>query len=113
MLSQGFTSFQSLMLLTLEPIFTSAEKIFKKFSRIKEYAIYYVNYKTKVDKYGNDEKPQRKILMSLALSRGTADKINWKYVKNNLRSSIYLNNEEEIKRFTSMIDKYNGRTKGE
>jgi len=93
-------------LLTLEPFFTSAKKIYEKLLMLKNYTLYIVEFKNVVDQYGNFSHKEKKILSTIGMSSETALKINWKYVKDKLFTTFANGKDEDKILFIKMLDHY-------
>ena len=99
----GFTVRQAGLAQTLEPFFESVRDVFKKFPEINSYLIYYVDFEKITDKYGNLVENKKIIYMTLGMSRETANKVNWNYIQDNLKSAI-LYKEQDFDKIMGMLD---------
>jgi len=106
LIGSGLSKEKTVLTQTMMPYFTSVEKIYKKYPDLKDYKMYFIYFEELIDEFGNSSGNKKKIMASLGMTRETAQKVNWDYVKKNLKSSIWLNNRDELKRFVNMLDSF-------
>lgn len=63
----------------LNSVFKNTRSIYKKFPDAKNINYIFIDESEKRDKYGNIIGKQKDIIITMSLSRSTANKINWKY----------------------------------
>jgi hypothetical protein len=104
LLGSGLSKKQTVLTQTMMPFFTSVQKIYNRFSDLRNYKMYFVYFEDEIDRFGNKIGKKKRFNSVLSMSKETADKVNWKYVGDNLRSSIWFYNEKEVYRFINMLD---------
>ena len=68
LMESGLSKEQTAMTQTLEPFFTSVEKIYKKYPKVNNYILYFIYYEDIIDNYGNTTGKEKRIMTSMSMS---------------------------------------------
>ena len=92
----------------LNAVFKNTRTIYKKFPDANNINYIFINESEKRDKYGNKIGNEKEIIISMSLSRLTANKINWEYAMDKVQQILIGGKYDEL---ILMLDKCNGHNK--